>query len=64
MGNDIQTYVDNAMQWALSNGYSFTDWTANDIAHDLIAYDPDIGDVSFDELLPCAADWKRRHPHE
>lgn len=58
-----QQQVNDALGNAASNGFTFDDWSEEDIALDLIAYDafvdiPGAEEVDVAELVPLIRAWR------
>jgi hypothetical protein len=56
-----QQHVDEAMQCAVAQGYSFKGRSTADIALDLLAYDAEVEGVALETLEPFVADWRARN---
>ena len=64
---NIEELVFRALNCATEeNGYNFDDWTDEEIAQDLIAYDADLEGKDPSKLIPCVTKWRacRRTPLE
>jgi hypothetical protein len=53
-----QEMISEALTCAKDNGYDVSDWTPEDIALDLIAYEYECGVTTVEELLPYVSTWK------
>lgn len=56
-----QETVNENLNHAAANGYTFENWTLDEIAGDLIAYSAECEDASEAELIPLIAVWRAEH---
>jgi len=62
-GEITQKTVDDSMNSAVENGYTFVQFTSVEIAEDIAEYDSDFEGVDVSRFLPFVEDWKRRNPN-
>lgn len=58
-----QGMVDESMANAIDNGYSFDEWSAEEIARDIAEYDSQFEGVPIEEIIPLIKEWKEKNDH-
>lgn len=56
----LQKTVNEAMENAVDNGYSFGGWTFLQIAEDVVSYDKDLEVEPAASLVPMIKEWYRK----
>jgi hypothetical protein len=51
VSREVADAVANALSNALENGYDFKDWSDEEVAGDMIAYDADIENMARDQVV-------------